>query len=144
MSAISRSHRQTLDGFYEAEIRYVAAGGAPAGADFSGMAAFLHPEVAVHQGPVVPYAGEWKGIDALQRFFKFYSQTWSSLDLSETQYFEGPTGVAIFLRMRAVALKTGLPVDTRIGQFITFEDGLIRKLDVFYLDPDQVRIATTP
>jgi hypothetical protein len=143
MSTISSSHRQTLDGFYEAEIRYVAAGGAAAGADFGDMAAFLHRDVTVHQGPVVPYSGEWVGINELQRFFKIYSETWSSLDLSDVRYFDGPSGVAIFLRMVATASATGKEVDTRIGQFITFEQALIRRLDVFYLDPLQVRIATS-
>jgi hypothetical protein len=45
--------------------------------------------------------------------------------------------------MVATASATGKEVDTRIGQFITFEQALIRRLDVFYLDPLQVRIATS-
>ncbi|MTD54935.1 nuclear transport factor 2 family protein [Amycolatopsis pithecellobii] len=138
------NHRAALESFYAEEVKYVAAGGARAGADFAGMAAHLHPDVVVHQGPSVPYPGDWQGIAGLERFFAVFSDTWLSLDLSETKYFEGETGVAISLRMRATARRTGKTVDTRIGQFLTFDHGLIRDFTVFYLDPVQVGEATLP
>ncbi|MEU9546567.1 nuclear transport factor 2 family protein [Streptomyces mirabilis] len=142
--SLADSHRVVLDSFYAAEVRYVAAGGAEAGADFKEMALHLHPEIVVHQGPTVPYAGEWRGIDGLERFFAIYTDTWSTLDLSETKYFESKTGVAMSLRMRATGRRTGHVVDTRIAQFLTFDRALIRDLTVFYLDPVQMREATRP
>jgi uncharacterized protein len=137
-----RSHHDRLHGFYDAELRYVAAGGAGSGADFAEMAAHLHPDVTVHQGAAVPYAGEWRGVDAIERFFALYSRTWSTLDLSETRIFESDAGVATSLRMRATAQASRQRVDTRICQIVTFERTLIRRMAVFYLDPAQVQAAT--
>lgn len=134
--------RARLESYYQAERRYVEAGGAKAGADFSEMASHLHPEVVGRQGPNVPYPGEWRGIAAFERFFALFSETWSSLELSKTQYFEGETGLAIQMRMRATSVATGKVVDTLVGHFIAFEDGLIREINVYYHDPVQVRDAT--
>ncbi|MET0456830.1 MAG: nuclear transport factor 2 family protein [Mycobacterium sp.] len=135
-------HLDTLNSFYEAEQRYVSAGGAPAGADFGEVAAHFHADVVVRQGPTVPFGGDWHGIDAIERFFALFTETWSSLKLSDIQSFEGETGVATSMRMQATARSTGKPLDTRVGHFYTFADGLIREITVFYLDPVGVTEAT--
>jgi ketosteroid isomerase-like protein len=135
---------EVLDRFYNAEIQYVAAGGASAGADFSDMASYLHPDAVLRQGPSVPFPGDWSGIDGVERFFAAFSSTWSSLDLSEITYFEAPEGVAISMRMRATARATERKLDARVGQFILFTDGLIHDFTVFYLDPVAVSDVTRP
>jgi ketosteroid isomerase-like protein len=133
-----------LNDFYDAEQRYVAAGGAQAGADFGGVAAHLHPDVVAHQGPTVPYPGDWHGAAGLERFFATFTDTWTSLELTGIKYFEGESGVAVAMRMRATARATGKHLDTRVGHFFTFEDGLIRDIDVFYADPELVKQVTLP
>ena len=132
----------TLNSFYEAEQRYVAAGGAKAGADFSEMAAHLHPDVVGRQGPDLPYPGDWHGIAGFERFFAVFTETWSTLNLTDIQYFAGETGLAIQMRMQATSAATGRSLDTRVGHFLTFEDGLIRDFTVYYHDPLQVMAAT--
>jgi ketosteroid isomerase-like protein len=139
-----REHLDVLHSFYDAEQRYVAAGGAPAGADFSEVAAHLHEDVVARQGPTVPFPGDWHGADALEAFFALFTDTWSSLDLSDVTYYTGDTGVAIQMRMRATARSTGKLLDTRVGHFMTFEDGLIREINVYYLDPVEVHAVTVP
>src|SRR5438094_9098545 len=114
------SYRAVLDSFYAAEVRYISAGGAAAGVDFSEMASHFHEDVVVHQGPTVPYGGDWHGIDGVERFFAVHSQTWETLDLSDIRHFEGESGVAVTLRMRAIARGTGRSVDTRTAGFLTF------------------------
>ncbi|WP_236790835.1 nuclear transport factor 2 family protein [Amycolatopsis sp. GM8] len=134
--------RATLDSFFAAETRYVAAGGAEVGADFGEMAAHLHPEVVMHQGPRVPFPGDWVGVHGIERFFAAFSQTFRSIDLREIRYFTGDEGLAIRLRLRAIARATGRQVDSRVGHLILFDDGLIRDWTVFYLDPVAVTKAT--
>lgn len=138
------SFKDTIDSFYEAEQRYVAAGGAKAGADFSEMASYLHPDFVGRQGPNLPYPGEWHGVEGLQRFFAVFSDTWSSLTLSDIEYFEGEAGLAIQMRMQATSAATGKELDTRVGHFLIFEDGLIRDFTVYYHDPVHVLETTKP
>ncbi len=136
------SHLETLEKFYGAELRYVAAGGAEAQADFSEMAACLHPNVVARQGPTVPYGGDWRGVDGAKEFFAVFTETWSTLELSDTQFFEGDTGLAITQRMQATARATGKHLDTLVCHFLIFEDSLIREFNVYYLDPVGVLEAT--
>ncbi len=133
-----------LDNFFDAEMRYVAEGGAEAGASFAEMGAHLHPEVCLHQGPSVPFPGDWVGTDGVERFFGAFSQTFQSLDLSEVRYFVGDVGVAVSLCMKAVARATGRHVDARVAQVIVFDNELMRDWTVFYLDPVNVTDATRP
>jgi len=137
-SSTSGGHLAALEKFYDAETRYVASGGA----NFAEMATHIHPEVILHHGPSAPLPGDWKGIQGIERFFAAFSETWSSLDLSEVTYFEGERGVAISLRMQATARATGRELDARVDQFIVFDGGLIRDFTVYYLDPVGVSDVT--
>lgn len=142
------NHRQlarppdTLNSFYAAEQRFVSAGGFEARADFGEVGAHFHSDVIARQGPTVPYPGDWHGVDGVEEFFRAFTQCWSSLDLTEIRTFEGQTGVAVTMRMRATARETGKLLDTQVGHFFIIEDGLIRELNVFYLDPVQVKHVT--
>ena len=134
-TASQMGYTRVLDRFYDAEVRYLAEGGAPRGASFDDMAACFHPEAVMHQGPSVPFPGDWKGIDGIERFFAVLSEVWASADGMEVTYYVGEDGVAVSMRVELTSRATGAKVDGRLGQFITFEDGLIRDFTVFYLDP---------
>jgi hypothetical protein len=96
----------SLDSFYDAEMRYVAAGGLEAGASFAEMGSHLHPDVVLRQGPSVPFPGEWVGYEGVERFFNVFAATWETLELSEITYFAGAEGLAISMRMQAIARTT--------------------------------------
>lgn len=124
-----------LDAFYDAEMQYIAAGGARGGASFVEMAACLHPEAVMHMGPSVPFPGDWCGIEGVKRFFAVLSETWVSMVITDVKYFNGDDGVAISMRVQLTSRATGRTADVRLAQFITFDDDLIRDFTVFYLDP---------
>ncbi|MTD54954.1 nuclear transport factor 2 family protein [Amycolatopsis pithecellobii] len=140
-SAIEADHTDptvVLNKFYDAEMRYIAAGGAREGADFGEMASCLHPEVVMHQGPSVPFPGDWTGINEVERFFAVLSETWIAMDITNVKYFLGDDGVAVSMRGILTSRATGLTLDTKVGQFLIFSDGLIRDWTVFYQDPVRV------
>lgn len=141
-SSPARRPIDVLHSFYETEQRYVAAGGAPAGADFTELGSHLHPDIVARQGPTVPWPGEWHGAAGMERLFAEFTETWSSLQLTDIKHFEGEDGVAIYMRMRATARSTGKLLDTRVGHFMMFRDGLISEINVFYLDPVEVMRVT--
>jgi hypothetical protein len=47
-----------LKRFYDAERKYMKAGGQPAGTSFDEFASTLAPDVVLHQSPDLPYRGE--------------------------------------------------------------------------------------
>lgn len=140
----SHDYMDTLNSFYDAEQRFVAAGGTKAGADFSEMASHLHPDVVGRQGPTVPYSGDWQGVAGFERFFGVFTDTWATLELSEIHHFVGDTGLAIQMRMQATSVATGKSLDTLVGHFLIFEEGLIRDFNVLYQDPVHVLEVTQP
>lgn len=80
----------------------------------------------------------------LELFFAVFTDTWDELNLSEIVSFTGEAGVAVSMRMQAKSRSTGKPLDTRVGQFLIFEDGLIREFTVLYIDPFEVKAVTVP
>jgi uncharacterized protein len=143
--ATRRRHGAALDRFYEAEMAYVAAGGAPRGASFAAMAACFHPDAVMRQGPWAPFPGEWKGIAELERFFSVLSETWASAEGMAVTYFHGEDGVAVDMFVRMAARATGLVVDAHLAQFIRFDGDLIRDFAVFYSDPVEIsRVCGLP
>jgi ketosteroid isomerase-like protein len=133
-----------LDRFYDAEVRYMNAGGAAAGADFSEVAACLHPDVVFRHGPSVPYPGDWQGVDGVARLFEAMSETWSYLDFQEVNYFYNATGVAIKLKGVLRSRATGKSVAGEAGQFVIVTDGLIKDWTTFFLDPVGLSEACKP
>jgi ketosteroid isomerase-like protein len=133
--ATSRTHTDVLDDFYAAEVRYLAAGGPKRGASFAEMARCFHPQAVMRQGPSVPFPGEWVGLAEVERFFDILSDTWAAAEGMEVTYFVGDDGVAVSMHVNLTSRATGRSLDSHLGQFITFEDGLIRDFTVFYLDP---------
>ncbi len=131
--------RAVVDRFFDAEMRYIAAGGAPRGADFSEMAALLHPEAVMHQGPSVPWPGDWKGIHELERFFSTLSHTWSSMEITDVKHYQGNEGVAVTVVGNLTSRRTGLTVHADAAHFIVLRDGLIHDWTVFFLDPMKLR-----
>jgi ketosteroid isomerase-like protein len=137
-------HLRSLLSYYDAEQRWIAAGGAPAGADFSEVGAHFHPDVVTHQGPTVPYPGDWHGIAGLQALFAAFSRTWSSLELTGIRCFEGDSGVATTMRMQATSRGSGKRLDTSVAHLYAFDGALIQELTIYYLDPVSLREATVP
>jgi ketosteroid isomerase-like protein len=124
-----------LDRFYDAEVRYIAAGGSQRGADFAEMAACFHPDAVLHQGPSTPFPGHWATHAGLEKFFSTMADTWLSGEDLKVNYFTADNGVAVDHRVTLRSRATGKKVDVRLGQFVTFENGLIRDFWVYYFDP---------
>lgn len=132
---------ELLDSFYDSEFRYLSAGGPRASADFSETAAFLHPDVVFHHGPSSPFAGDWGGIDGVQRLFVEMADIYASADDLRVERFIGDGGVAVHMSVRLTSRATGARWDAKLGQFIKFDGGLIRDFTTYYLDPIGAREA---
>lgn len=128
-----------LERFFDAEVRYIAAGGAPRGADFSEMAALLHPDVVMHQGPSVPWPGDWKGKAELERFFALLSNTWSHMEITDVKKYRRSDGVAVSVVGTLTSRDTGRTVRADASHFISLRDNLINDWTVFFMDPVLLR-----
>ncbi|PRX59068.1 hypothetical protein B0I32_121172 [Nonomuraea fuscirosea] len=131
--------------FYQAEAAYVAAGGFGA-ASYDQVAAYLDPEVVLHQAPGLPFTGTgtWRGHDGMERFLARFSEVWESMEFLEQQHWGDEETVVVRNRVRFRARATGQEVDTLIVQLITVRDGRMRECRPFYWDPGAVADACRP
>ncbi|MEV8321342.1 nuclear transport factor 2 family protein [Streptomyces sp. NPDC059900] len=132
-----------LTGMYEAESRYLAAGG-PGRATFDLLAPYFAPDVVLHQAQALPYGGTWRGHDGMTRFFLAMSETWQTFEIGKQEFLAtGPTAV-VHTHVRARARATGRELAFPILQTITVRDGRISQVRPFYWDTAAIVAATTP
>ncbi len=131
-----------MERFYAAEAAYVAAGGYGK-ASYDQVAAYLDPEVVLHQAPGLPFTGigKWQGQDGMERFLAVFSEVWESMEFLDQEHWgEGDTVVVHnWVRFRARA--TGREIETLIVQVITVRDGRMLECRPFYWDPAAIAAA---
>lgn len=120
-----------LKNFYAAELAYLAAGG-PGKASFDELAAYLDPDVVVHQAPSLPYGGTWHGHHGMEEHFAAMSQTWESFDILGQDYLDHGDTIVVHSQVRARA--TGRSLDFPIVQMITIRGGRLIEFRQFYRD----------
>ncbi|MFG1941667.1 nuclear transport factor 2 family protein [Nonomuraea sp. NPDC048826] len=131
--------------FYEAEAAYVAAGGFGK-ASYAHVAAYLDPEVVLHQAPGLPFTGSgtWRGHDGMERFLARFSEVWESMEFLEQEHWGDGNTVVVRNRVRFRARVTGQEVDTLIVQLITVKNGRMLECRPFYWDPAAIADACRP
>ena len=75
------SNRDVLQRFYEAEARFMVA----EQSEFEPVAATLHPDCLLCEPASLPYGGEWRGWDGVERWMRMFKATWSSLEVRDSQ-----------------------------------------------------------
>ncbi|MBZ4322129.1 nuclear transport factor 2 family protein [Streptomyces huiliensis] len=123
-----------LKGMYEAESRYLAAGG-PGAASFDLLAPYFADDVVLHQADSLPYGGTWHRHDGMARFFLAMSLAWERFDILDQRFLgvDGDT-VVVHSRIRARARATGRELEFPIVQTIEVRDGRIARVRPFYWD----------
>lgn len=116
-----------LKGMYEAESRYLAAGG-PGAASFDILARYFAHDVVLHQADSLPYGGTWHRHDGMARFFLAMSLAWERFDILDQRFLgvDGET-VVVHSRIRARARATGRELEFPIVQTIEVRDGRIAR-----------------
>ena len=137
---------EVLRRFLDAEGQYLAAGGQDAGADFAPISSLLAEDAVMRQARNLPYGGDWVGHDGFREFFARMTRTWSSVELSDLEFFEPVSGgdrVVVSMRQVATSRETGRVMDELIVELVEIRDGRIRNFWPFYYDVAEVNDVTT-
>jgi ketosteroid isomerase-like protein len=127
--------------FYRAERTYMASGGAAAGASFDEMGATLHPEVALHQSPDLPWGGEWAGYEGFKGWSIEMSKHWDTVDVQDPVFFENGDQVIVQCRLVTRSRRSGETLDYPMVQAVTVKDGRITEFRAFYWNVPHYRRA---
>ena len=97
----------------------------------------LHPEVVIHEGDGLPYAGEFVGHEGLQTLLgKIFQDLEMRLDGYEI--IGAGSAVAVKLAMVFKSRKSGRELPMPGVELYSTKDGLVSKIDVFYKDTTSV------
>ncbi|MFF5125843.1 nuclear transport factor 2 family protein [Streptomyces syringium] len=136
-----------LTGMYEAEAKYLAAGG-PGEAPFDLLAPYFASDVVLHQAEALPYGGTWHGHAGLTRFFLAMSDVWESFDMVDQKFLATGETAVVLTQVQARARATGRELAFPILQTITVRDGRIVEVRPFYWDTaaiaDACAVPTRP
>lgn len=127
------SPRLVLERMYQAEAEYLAAGG-PGAASFTTLAPFFAPDVVLWQADALPYGGDWRGHDGMERFFRAMSATWDRFELIEQVFLSDADPVVVLTHVNARSRESGRELRFPILQTITVTEGLITEVRPFYWD----------
>ena len=140
MSASSnKSPTQVLMAFYEAERRYMTAGGKAGGASFDEFAGTMSPDVVLHQTPDLPWGGDYHGIERYSDWAAAMSDCFTSVDVQDAKFLESGDQVVVLCTLVTKARRTGETLRHPMVQVITVKDGKISDFRPFYWNvPDYV------
>lgn len=131
-----------LKGMYEAETRFLAAGG-PGKASFDTLAPFFDADVVLHQADALPYGGTWRGHQGMERFMIAMSEAWESFEMVEQTFLALENPLVVLTQVHARARVTGQQLDFPILQTVTVKAGRITDIRPFYWDTASIADACT-
>ena len=128
----SKSPKEVLSAFYEAERHYMQAGGSKVGASFDAMAATLDPDVVLHQSPDLPFGGEYVGHKRYQVWADSMCAIFDRVDAQNPEFFEKSEVVVIVCTLTTRIRATGQEMQFPMVQVVKLKDGKISEFRPFY------------
>lgn len=124
--------KEVLERFYEAERRYMKAGGANAGASFDEMGSTLDSEVVLYQTPDLPYGGEYIGYERYKEWSIAMSKYFDLVDVQDPEFFEKDEKVVVVCKLITRSRASGELLKLPMAQVVTVRDGKIIEFRPFY------------
>ena len=113
---------------------YAAAGAG----DWAQVETLTHPDFVLHEAACLPFAGEWRGRDALQRCAAAMYGTWARAEVEILDCTGGETHAVMVIRLTMHPKDGSAPFTQTVCEAGTFEDGLLRSLRIHYFDAAEV------
>lgn len=106
--------------------------------DWDAVEALIHPDFVLYEANSLPFAGEWRGKDALQRCAAAMYGTWSGTKLEILDCTGGDTWAVMVIRLTMHPKDGSTPFAQTICEAGSFDDGLLRELRIHYFDAAEV------
>ena len=113
---------------------YAAAGAR----DWDKVESLLHPDFVLYEAACLPFAGEWRGKDALQRCAAAMYGTWAEAKVDIHDITGGETHAVTVLTLTMTPKGGGETFSQTVCEMGEFEDGLMTSLKIHYFDAEEV------
>ena len=113
--------------------------------DWGAVAQFMAEDFVIHEPSSLPYGGEWRGRDALQRLFVKVMSTWEDPSVDWIDLIGCETRVVALLPFAMTSRATGQRFSQRVAEVTTFNDnGLMAQMHIHYFDTAEMVRRSTP
>ncbi|MBV7265683.1 nuclear transport factor 2 family protein [Erythrobacter sp. WH131] len=106
------------------------------------MESLLHADFVLYEADCLPFAGEWRGKDALQRCAAAMYGTWAEAKVDIHDITGGDTHAVTVLTLTMTPKGAdglgGEPFSQTVCEMGEFEDGLMKSLRIHYFDAEEV------
>ncbi|MEL7218743.1 MAG: nuclear transport factor 2 family protein [Pseudomonadota bacterium] len=113
---------------------YAAAGAR----DWDTVESLLHPDFVLYEAECLPFGGEWRGKDALQRCAAAMYGTWAEAKVDIHDITGGDTWAVTVLTLTMTSKRTGETFSQTVNEAGTFEGRLLKELRIHYFDAAEV------
>jgi hypothetical protein len=111
--------------------------------DFDTVLSVFHDECVVHESPVLPYGGDWKGPEGFAQLFAVIS-TMFTLSIDRYEVFGDGDTVAVRADTTFTSLASGTSLQTAVVEVYRIADGKIIDADIFYKDASAITRLAGP
>jgi len=106
--------------------------------DWSAAQALIHPDFVLYEAECLPFGGEWRGKDALQRCAAAMYATWESASVEIHDITGGDSHAVVVLTLTMISKRTGETFSQTVNECGSFENGLLKELRIHYFDAAEV------
>ena len=103
--------------------------------DWNAVADFMAEDFVIHEPTSLPYGGEWRGRDALQRLYAHVMGYWEDPVVQWQELVGGETYAVALLHFTVTAKSSGKRFETHIAEVTRFDDaGKMASMRIHYFD----------
>lgn len=106
--------------------------------DWDTVASLIHPDFVLYEAKGLPFGGEWRGKDALQRCAAAMYGTWAEAKVDIHDITGGDHWAVVVLTLTMTPKNGGETFKQTVCEAGSFEDGLLKELRIHYFDAAEV------
>lgn len=106
--------------------------------DWTACEALLSPDLVIHEADGLPYAGTYRGRDALQRLHGIVMAHWQDPEIEFHAMTAGDGHVVSLVTFHLTSKATGKRATMPLAEMFRIDQGLVTEIRPFYFDPAAV------
>jgi ketosteroid isomerase-like protein len=107
--------------------------------EWDAVAELMSEDFVIHEPATLPYGGEWRGRDALQRLYAHVMGFWRDPEVRWLELLGGERHTVALLDLTATAPETGQRFSQRIAEVTTFDEaGRMSAMHIHYFDTGEM------
>jgi ketosteroid isomerase-like protein len=107
--------------------------------EWDAVAACMADDFVIHEPPSLPYGGEWRGKDALQRLYAHVMAYWADPKVEWIDLLGGEAHSVALLHFSMTSRATGERFSQHVTEVTQFDAaGKIAEMRIHYFDPAEV------